>query len=245
LFDAFAGSTAKDYLVPSSYLGEATAWEALLRIGSDYPTLRDYLVYLSSTALLQSSATIGLRSLMARLKKIQGELNPTKQTHRAVFLWTVSQVLIFLSDMTREFHSSFDPEMEKEKFAKSLRYYVWSGRESYLLRKRLSEALQSKRGEKNGEPFELPAWNTFVETFRRLLDAPGLVGTVCLPIKDFAFRELVSPRPELEAQLAKRVGSNNRIRQFAMFTGAYLVEAAALPKEFSTELDRLLTSIPA
>ena len=244
LFDTFAGSTAQDYLVPSSYLEQAAGWEALFRIGTNYPALREFLSHLSSTALIHSSATMGLRSLMGRLKKVQGELDPTKAAHRAVFLWTLSQLVFYLGDMAREFHGAFDPDMDETQFAKSLRYYVWGGRESYSLRKRLSEALKTGRGEKNGEPFELPAWGRFVEMFRSLLDAPILVGSVCLPIKDLAFRELCTRTPEVDARLGKRIGANNRVRQFAILAGAYLLEAAALPKEFSAELERQLTSLP-
>lgn len=243
LFDEFAGSTAKDYLVPNSYLESATAWEALARIGADYPALREYLSYLSSAALTPTNAAIGLRALMGRLKRIQGELDPRKAGQRMVFLWTLSQLLYFLSDMAREFHSVFDPDMGEDQFAKSLRYYVWGGRESYLLRKRLSEAIQRSRGEENGEAFELPAWNRFIETFRSLLDAPLLVGSACLPVKDLAFRELSTPVEAVDIRLAKRIEANNRVRQFAMLGAAYLIEAASLPREFGTELERLLTTL--
>jgi hypothetical protein len=94
------------------------------------------------------------------------------------------------------------------------------------------------------EPFEFPAWERFVELFRGFLDAPLLLGSVCLPLKDLAFREVSIPTAELDRRLTMRLESNSRIRQFILASASYLIEATRLPREFKEHLSKDLSLEP-
>jgi hypothetical protein len=198
LFDSFAVTVAKDYAIQNSYLETLAAWEKLAGIPSQYPALEDFYIYLTSSALLETQGTQGLRTLMSKCKKIEGELDPAKEIHRAIFKLILVQLCIYMSEMVRDFHNIFTPEMNKKEFEKLVRYYVWGGKDSYDLRQRLKAALQNAKGVTEIEPFEFPAWERFVELFRSFLDAPLLLGSACLPLKDLSFREISTPTPELD-----------------------------------------------
>jgi hypothetical protein len=131
-----------------------------------------------------------------------------------------------------EFHNIFDPRDGRIKFEATLRYFIWGGRENYELRQKLSHSLKVARGSNELEQFELPGWDKFVEMVRMLLDAPHLVASIALPLKDLAFREVNNPNADLDRRLADRFKSNNRVRQFSLLVASYLVDAVRLPKDF-------------
>ena len=180
--------------------------------------------------------TQGLRNLISKCKKIEGELDPIKETHRALFKLTLVQLCFYMSEMVRDFNNIFTHEMSKDEFEKIIRYYVWGGKENYDLRQRLKAALQNAKGITEIEPFEFPAWERFIELFRSYLDAPLLLGSVCLPLKDLAFREVSSPTTELDRRLFMRLESNKRVRHLILASASYLIEATKLPKDFKTYL---------
>lgn len=244
LFDKYATSASPNYLVANSYIENIDSWAKLADVRRNYPALNDLLTYLNSTALLQLSGTQGIRSLMSNMRHISGEMDPSKDSHRSVYKLALAQFNIFVNEMARDFHNIFDPQADKSQFERTLRYYIWGGKENYELRQRLNIALKSARGVTETEPFEFPAWDRFVEYFRGCLDSPLSLSATCLPIKDMAFRELTSPVPDIDRRLADRLKANNRVRQFTLAAVSYFSEASKVPREFreafSDELNVLL-----
>jgi len=238
LFDGFARSAAKDYSVPNSYIENLSAWQCLAEIPLKHPQLESFWKYLNSSAILETQGTQGLRSLMSNCKKIEGEFDPSKSSHRALFKLTLVQMCLYLSEMVRDFHNIFNPASDKLEFERILRYYIWGGKENYDLRQRLRIALQAAKGVSESEPFEFPSWEKFVELFRSFLDAPLLLGSVCLPLKDLAFREVCTPEKDLDRRLSQRLDSNDRIRQFVLATASYLIAATRLPKDFKDHINK-------
>lgn len=245
LFDVFAQAASKDYGLPSSYLEQIAPWDALSKIREHFPPLRDLVNFLCSQAPLEVSAVAGFRSLVSQLKRAEGELDPSKPQHRALFSLLVSQALVYLSAMARTYHNVFDPSDDSAEFEDSLRFFVWGGKEAYELRQRLNIAIKSVRGVETATPFDFPGWSNFVEMFRGFLDAPFALAATCLPIKDMAFRELSIIDEQIDARLAKRLQANNRVRQYAIATGNYLVSASRLPREFSDHLGQSLGAVLA
>lgn len=236
LFDSFASAAAKDYAIQNSYLENLRAWESLANIPTYFPALADLWGYLTSSALLETNGTHGLRSLMSNCKRIEGELDPSKDSHRALFKLILVQFCLYISEMVRDFNNIYSAEMNKKEFEKIVRYYIWGGKENYELRKRLKDAIHSGNGTVEVEPFEFPAWNNFIELFHTFLEAPFLVGSVCLPLKDLAFRDVSTPIAELDRRLTIRLASNNRVKQFILASASYLTLATRVPREFKEGL---------
>src|SRR3569623_95402 len=244
LFDTFAVSASPDYLIPNSYLENVDSWAKLTEARKHYPALLELLTFLNSSALLQVSGTQGIRNLMSHIRHASGELDPTKDIHRSIFKLALAQFSVFVNDLVRDFHNIFDPQADRQQFERTLRYYIWGGKENYELRQKLNNAIKAARGVTEPEPFEFPAWDKFVEYFRGCLDSPLSVSATCLPIKDKAFRELTIPDVDIDRRLSSRLRANNRIRQFSLAAAFYFTDAAKLPREFretfSTELNTLI-----
>jgi hypothetical protein len=244
MFDKFATSASPHYLVANSYIENIDGWVKLADIRRNYPALSELLAFLNSTALLQLNGNQGVRNLMSHMRQVSGEMDPSKDLHRSVFKLALAQFSIFVNEMVRDFHNIFDSEADKAQFERTLRYYIWGGKDNYDLRQRLNTALKATRGVTETEPFEFPAWDRFVAYFRGCLDSPLSVSSTCLPIKDMAFRELTSPVADIDRRLATRLKANNRVRQFALAAVSYFCDASRVPRDFreffSNEINLLI-----
>ncbi|MCL1618254.1 hypothetical protein [Ralstonia pseudosolanacearum] len=233
LFDNFAKSASTDYLEGITYLDEPTVWEEFRALGTKYKGLEPLVSFLLSEGPLERDATAGFRTLLSRLKATEGEIDPAKPAHRMLYGVMVSQALLFLSEMVREFHTVFDPAMERAQFEVLLRNYIWGGKEGYALRQRLHAALVVNKGTDESAPFSLPGWDKLVELIRSMLDAPLLVGSAALPVKDLAFREVLSRRELADRRIQSEFKANNRARQFAIQANRYLGSLSRMLRECS------------
>lgn len=130
LFDKFASSASKDYFADSSYLESMEAWEKVFEARKTYPPLEELVNYLTADGPLEDNPAAGFRSLLAKFKRAEGEIDPSKEVHRAIFGMMLSQALVFLSEMACAFHHVFDADAKPAQFERMLRYYVWGERKA-------------------------------------------------------------------------------------------------------------------
>jgi hypothetical protein len=235
LFDDYGRASSSDYIDGITYLDNLAAWDALWELRSQLPRMAPLVEYLSSEAAFERDPAAGFRTLLARLKQAEGEFDVSKAGHRLLYGVVVSQAMVFLSSLVREFNAVFDPAMKLEVFQGSLRNYVWGGREGVELRTRLQIALQAGRKDEIHE-FQLPGWDMFVEVTRSLLDAPLLSGSAALPVKDLAFKELASPSAIADKRIKLELTGNPRARQYALMVNRYIGSLSRLLKDCSDHL---------
>jgi hypothetical protein len=244
LFDNFAGSASPDYLDGITYLDNPDAWKVVFELGTNQAQLAPLIFFLLNDAPLERSATVGLRTLLAKLKGAEGEFDAKKPAHLSVYGLVLAQILVFLAEMAYEFHNVFDPAMEKNHFSSMLENYVWGGREGFALRQKLHSALNAGKSQEDPQVFSLPGWEKFYELMRMMLDAPSLVGTAVLPVKEIAISHLCAPLALANANIDQRLGANKRARQFAMQTNRYLGSLSRLLKDCSDHYATMLSTTP-
>jgi hypothetical protein len=232
LFDDFGKSSSVDYVEGITYLDDLNTWEALHNLRNLSVKLTPLVDFLTCEAPFEDDPAAGFRSLIARLKQAEGEFDASKPTHLLLYGLVISQSLVFLSAMTRAFSSVFEPAMPQLRFENSLKNYVWGGKEGYALRQRLHIALQAGRT-KEVTQFQFPGWERFIELQRSMLDAPFLVGSAALPVKDLAFRQLAIPREIADKRIHTELTRNARARQFALQTNRYIGGLSRLLQECS------------
>lgn len=240
LFDQFAKASSNDYLEGITYLDDLDAWGTLLGLRSISQRLEPLVSFLTSEAPFEKDPASGFRSLLSRLKQAEGEFDASKPSHLMLYGLVISQAMVFLSGMTRSFGSIFEPTMPLPKFENSLKNYVWGGKEGYLLRQRLHIALQAGRSD-DTSPFQLPGWDLFVEIQRSMLDAPLLVGSAALPLKDMAFRQMCAPKELADKRIQIELTSNSRTRQFALQANRYIGSLSRLLKECADHYSKILS----
>ena len=235
LFDEYGRASSTNYLEGVTYLDNLNAWDAVWNLRAQLPRMLPLIEFLSSEAALEQDAAAGLRALLSRLKHAEGEFDVSKPLHRLVYGLVISQAVVFLSAVVREFGAVFDPGMAPDAFQSSLKNYVWGGKEGYELRKRLHLALQAAKQEEMAE-FQLPGWEKFIEVVRSMLNAPLLAGSAALAVKDLGFRELSTANLVADARIKAELTGNARARQFALSVNRYVGSLSRLLQDCSEHL---------
>jgi hypothetical protein len=135
----------------------------------------------------------------------------------------ISAFLIFLSLSSTTLKELFQFSMEKEDFEKTIRYFIWEGRENYLNRRNMKAAIDRAKGESDAKDFDLPEWERFLHVVRSFLDAPESLASLPFLIKEIAFRAMTTRRRDPDEHLRGLFEANNRARQFIFATTTYLV----------------------
>lgn len=231
-FIKYAESTSGLFAQGSTYLDDLGAWDSLSKIGSVIPC-KDIIYYLSNYAAMENSGPKSLRHGLSALLKASPELNPNKPNHKLLFGVFLSSFLISLSITINGMKDVFDFSMSKETFERTLRFYVWDGKENYNLRKSMRSAIQRSRGDAEDVQLELPEWEKFLHLVRSMLDAPEALKSLSFLAKELAFRSASQKsNAPADIRIIDLFLKNNRARQFLFATSEYLVRAGKLPGDF-------------
>lgn len=236
-FVRYAQSLTIDFARDISYLDNVDVWDALVGLRQSQPNLTDLLLYITTHAALERSGPKGIRTGLSALLKVGPELDPRKPLHRLLFGNCLSGFLIFCSLSITSLMEIFQFSMEKDDFERTVRYFVWEGRDNYVNRRQMKAALDKAKGESTATEFDLPEWNRFLKIVRSFLDAPEALAALPFLAKEIAFRGVAGPRREPDDHLRRLFQMNNRARQFMFATASYLVHATKLPKEFAVSLE--------
>lgn len=243
LFDEFGKNASANYFEGLTYLDSLTALEWIYGIERTNSSLSEIVVFVMNEAPLQKNPSAGFRALIAKLKRAEGEFDSSKPPHVALWGLILCEAVRFFAEICIEFQNVFDPIMDKGKFEALLRNYVWGGKEAYNVRQKLHYAIKSGRNDPETLSFDLPGWPRFIEMIRTFLDAPHLISSGVLPLKDLAFRGLCDASPKADERIKAELSANSRARQFLLVANKYLGSLSPHLKDCSDFYNRTLTSI--
>jgi hypothetical protein len=222
------------------YSSDIQNWSKLIEASTGNQALSQFVSFISSDLPLEADAVKGLRRFVAALQKVKGELNPDNVKHRSIFYFSLTVFSFLMSQIVHDLRNIVDFDADKISFEKILKYYIWGGRDSFILRDKLTKMfVNNKTDEASSEP-ELRAWPEFLELVRSLLDAPDDVLSCAFPLREIGFSYLAENAEHKEQHLTTLVSGNRRIRQYSMAQCKYLVAAFKLPKEFNEVLEMRL-----
>lgn len=199
--------------------------------------------FLNSEIPLESDSSRGIKRLLSALCKGQGEFNPDKEVHSAIFYHVVMVFSYLMAKAVHELKTIIDFDAKKEDFEKLLRFYIWGGREAFSQKQKMTKLFASANTSMASTDPELREWELFVELVRKLLDSPVDVFKCCFPLREISFRNTIIKDEAKDLYLAKSIASNNRIRQFATSQAKYLIKAAQLPSEFESNLSKAFDNL--
>ncbi len=177
------------------------------------------------------------RKILAELRAVRGQFDPTKDSHVAIFFDLLASTFVLWAALGRDIRRFYDPSMDKTAFEKVLRYYLWGGKESYNIRQQLREKGNSETA---GIAVELPQWPNLVAFASLIVGAPGNIFECATVCRELAIRCATQSNANFDKALSARLKSNSRIRQFSSGLGDYLVAAGNLPKDVSKRSQQLL-----
>lgn len=209
---------------------------------TDQHAFCDLLSHAHNVAPLQRNFAKTLRRVLQITKSLSGEFDPTKSLHMAAFCEIIACVTMVLAPIVGDFRNLFDPAFPRDKFEEMLRFYIWGGREAYLVRQRMHH-LAARIKENGQKDLEFYEWGMFVDTARSLLDGATALPTLVMPVRELSFRFLSESDERADARLGKEISSNSRARQFLFLIAEYVTRATRLPADalarFEAEVNKL------
>jgi hypothetical protein len=193
----------------------------------------------NATPLTSTPGSV-FRRIIAEFRNIRGRIDPAKDGHITIHFDVLSSLFVLWADLARDIRRFYDPTMSKEDFEKTLRYYLWGGKESYRIRQQLHERA---RENSNGASVEFPAWEALQSFAGLILSAPQVMLECADLCREVSIRTAVGNLIDFDAALANRVKSNSRLRQFTAALSDYVVAAGSLPKDLAKRSQEILFAL--
>lgn len=178
------------------------------------------------------------RRIVGEIRAMRGYFDPSKDCHKAIFLDVLASCFVLWAEIGRDVRRLFDPAMSKEDFEKVFRYYIWGGKESYIIRQHLRERVSGNGA--HVQSIELPAWGALIDFAGLIVNSPQSLIECAHACRELSIKTVCGARPELDANLTAVFARNTRIRQFASALNDYLVAAGSLPRDMAKEVQAVI-----
>lgn len=178
------------------------------------------------------------RKLVVALRAVKGHVDPAKEAH-LVILWDVlAAAFILWSSMGRDIRRFYDPAIARAEFEKLLKYYIWGGKESYIVRRQM----KGKAEDGSLPDLDFPAWERLVDFAGLIIAAPQEIFGCVSVCRDLSIRIACGRVLAHDQQISAALTRNKRVRQFVMSMVDYLIAACGLPKDLSARMQAELAS---
>lgn len=223
---AFGGST-EDGGAFSSDIG---IWEQFLDIGQKYSFSLPLTDFARSGYWITKDAGEQVRKTVAKLRAIQGELDPAKLEHLALFGDAMCLFLLALSSLANRLFLVLLRPMNESEFSASLMSALYGGNDNLEFAQRIRRITSGN--EASDESFEIfPEAKRLEHLVREMLQAPHQGISFSLLAREFAFGALSGGTPgTYQRRLAEHSPYAPKI---VLMASEYLQKAARLPPEFS------------
>ena len=218
------------------YQSSIARWHALEAILRKLSWASSALGVARNVAPLTDSPSSTFRRLVADMRAIRGEIDPEKKEHVCLFLEFLAASLLLWVPMSRDARRFYDPQQPKADFEKTLRFYLWGGREAYLTR----QQMRQNAGHEAPSPVEMPSWDQLLMFVGLVVSAPHEVYRCIHFVKEVCLREALGRVDDFDARLSLYAAENPRVRQFSLALSDYLVSACGLPRDMGKKVQSLL-----
>ncbi|MEY7549334.1 hypothetical protein AB9D23_06895 [Escherichia coli] len=232
----YAQSFSMNFNIDLSYSTDINNWINIQEVYKTDKTIQKYGEFLASSVPTENDPAKNLRRFIAALQKVKNELDPQKNKHRAIYLHSLMTFSYIMACLVQQLRGLIDFDYNQNEFTRLLKYYIWGGKDSFILRHKKRELISSNDSSiQNIEP-ELRNWDDFIELTRSLLDSPNDIIKCCHVLREFSFLELSMHDIKKDEQLSTLISDNSRIRQFIMIMARYLTNSMKMPKDFINDL---------
>jgi hypothetical protein len=242
-FSNYAESCSLDFRSDYCYSTSISNWIDLYSSASGNAKLEQFLSFLNSDLPAEKDITKAFRKFLVGLEKVKGELDPDRDKHKALFNYSLSIFMYLMAKIIHDFRAVIDYEVSEKDYGKLMKYYIWGGRDSFLLKNKMTEMFSSSTSSTVTPEPEIKSWPSYLELSRKLLDSTGDIQKCVFPVREISFMNISSRLNNKDRFISSYVSNNKRVRQFSSSAARYLVDAVKLPKEFSSQLDSTFDEI--
>ncbi len=237
-FELYARSTCRGFSGDLGHVSDITKWEALTGITQRYPKLEGALKFIRSTFWMSDDSAEACRKVLAELKAIQPELDPSKPEHVALFLEFCSLFGQSLAVVVCQIFRAYLHPANQGTLSDALLVLLYGGREAYEHRNELFRLIRNKTPETTPSKLSLPEWEKFIQLVRQCLDAPLELARTPLILREVGFSLLAGDKARAFA--AVLCSESSQGARFATLIPAYLARATRLPPDFAREADEAI-----
>jgi hypothetical protein len=196
------------------------------------------------TDLDADDAAESCRKLLACLRSIQPELDPSKSEHVAIFFDCCALFSRMLAIVVCHVFKAYLHPKNQTDLAEALLILLYGGRESYQHRNELFKLVKARHTDQAVPELALPEWDRFVQLVRQCLDAPFEVQHSPLILREIGFTALSGNNSFDFARVL--CNESPQAARFAILIASYLARSVRLPHEFEAICDaNLVPLIPA
>jgi hypothetical protein len=241
-FNSYAESANINYLDDLSYSSKISNWHNFYSIFDKNINIKPLGEYLNTKLPLEKDNAKSLRELIGIVRSNKGEFDPAKPEHMAVYSSIILSFMLVMAPICSLIADIYNQGMTQSEYEKILRYYIWGGRESYIQRRDLKNAILEAAGSEKGE-LELPGWNDFIQVSRTFLDAPSELREALIPCREISLRCISTLDDAIDKQLHIKVKKSNRTNQFMIASSTYLHKATGMPKDLHENFIEIILNI--
>jgi hypothetical protein len=219
------------------YQASIDRWNAVYEQYQACPWSKDLFDLARNIIPLTQSPSLIFRRILAELKSSRGEFDPEKKAHQVIFFDVLASAFILWAQLGRDIRRFSDSSMRRNDFDQILKYYLWGGKDSYLIKQQIKEKIFKEGG---GSNEEFPAWPTLLSFAGLVALAPQSILECSSVCREISLRLASSPNENFDKKLVETLTRNNRVRQLAGALGDYLVMAGKLPNDLSAKARSIL-----
>lgn len=233
-FDNFASATNPEYAALRSYGGDLNNWHLLHDAAQKFSPGGEILHILHQEVPLTQDVARSFRRVISRILPLKGELNPAKSSHLAIFNEICVCMALMLTMMVGDLRNILDLNEDEKEFGQVVRYYLWGGPEGVANLRRLYELLRAHDSNTEQET-ALVAWPNLLQLLRGLLEAPTMLRSPALGLRELALRQLAK-HDDIADRRTGQLFAEARSRQFAKRIALYSAAVLKLPTEFADRI---------
>ncbi len=205
------------------------AWEEFLGIKSKYPGLAEYFEFSRSTYWMAKGAGDQCRKLVAKLRRIRSEIDPSKREHLAVFGDALCLFLHAVSEMAIDLFLLLLRPASRDEYTDALLSVLYGGYDNL-------EAAQKIRrialgAEEDDAVSIFPDLPRFEHLIREIVQAPLQALPAALLARELSFRNLIGSPESLTSR--EITAEHPYVSKFIYLASSYLTKALRLPPEFA------------
>jgi hypothetical protein len=212
------------------YQGDITRWNELFESFRKTGWSEGLFDLARNATPLSRSPWSTFRKIVAELRNTRGLFDPNKGEHLGILFDVLASTFVLWAAMARDIRRFYEPAMDKAAFEKTLRYYIWGGKEAYSIRQQMRDRSTSEQT----SAVELPSWNLLVSFAGLIISSPQSVLDCAFVCREIALKTASGANAEFDRELHIYVQKRPRVRQFTTSLSDYLVAAGTLPKEFAS-----------
>jgi hypothetical protein len=227
--ETFASGLDSSVAPVDSCAASIDAWEQFLEVKGRYPGLAEYFEFSTSTYWMAKGPGEQCRKLVAKLRRIRTELDPSKGEHLAVFGDALCLFLHAVSEMAIDLFLLLMRPTSREEYTDALMAVLYGGYDNLEAAQKIRRIALGADEEDSVSIF--PDLGKFEHLIREIVQAPLQALPAALLARELAFRNLLgAPETQTSGEIT---AEHPYASKFIYLASTYLTKALRLPPELA------------